>query len=50
MKGLHVNNVSMRCRQGKIPGAIQISGRWLIPESSVDLIKKDESKINKKYR
>lgn len=48
--GVHVNNISRLCRDGRVPGAIQISGRWLIPESSVSLIKKDESKLNKKYK
>jgi hypothetical protein len=24
--GINLNNISLRCRQGKIPGAVQIGG------------------------
>lgn len=47
---IHSNNVSRLCRAGKIPGAQFIGGIWLIPESSIPLIKKDETKTRKDYR
>ena len=47
--GINLNNVSLRCRQGKIPGAVQIGGRWLIPEESLDEIKTYPEKKNKRY-
>lgn len=40
LTGLHVNNISLRCRAGTIPGAVQIGGRWLIPESAVKNIER----------
>ena len=46
--GINLNNVSLRCRQGKIPGAVQIGGRWLIPEESLEGIKVYPEKKNKK--
>ena len=47
--GINLNNISLRCRQGKIPGAVQIGGRWLIPEESRDEIKTYPEKKNKRY-
>lgn len=47
--GINLNNVSLRCRQGKIPGAVQIGGRWLIPEESLEGIKTYPEKKNKRY-
>ena len=47
--GINLNNVSLRCRQGKIPGAVQIGGRWLIPEESLEGIKIYPEKKNKGY-
>ena len=47
--GININNVSLRCRQGKIPGAEQIGGRWLIPEEVLDGIKAYPEKKNKRY-
>ena len=47
--GINLNNVSLRCRQGKIPGAVQIGGRWLIPEEALDGIKAYPEKKNKRY-
>ena len=47
--GINLNNISLRCRQGKIPGAVQIGGRWLIPEESLDEIKVYPEKKNKRY-
>ena len=38
--GVHCNQISRRCRQGEIEGAIQIGGRWFIPKQSVEKIKK----------
>ena len=47
--GINLNNISLRCRQGKIPGAVQIGGRWLIPEESIAEIKAQPQKKNKRY-
>lgn len=47
--GINLNNISLRCRQGKIPGAVQIGGRWLIPEEELDEIKAYPEKKNKRY-
>jgi len=47
--GINLNNISLRCRQGKISGAVQIGGRWLIPEESLDEIKAYPEKKNKRY-
>ncbi|NCU27556.1 DNA-binding protein [Candidatus Nomurabacteria bacterium] len=47
--GINLNNISLRCRQGKIPGAVQIGGRWLIPEDSIAEIKAQPQKKNKRY-
>ena len=47
--GINLNNISLRCRQGKIPGAVQIGGRWLIPESETENIKTYPEKRNKRY-
>jgi len=47
--GINLNNISLRCRQGKIPGAVQIGRRWLIPEESLDEIKAYPEKKNKRY-
>ena len=47
--GINLNNISLRCRQGKIPGAVQIGGRWLIPEESLDEIRAYPEKKNKRY-
>lgn len=49
MLGINLNNISLRCRQGKIHGAVQIGGRWLIPEESLDEIKAYPEKKNKRY-
>ena len=47
--GINLNNISLRCRQGKIPRAVQIGGRWLIPEESLYEIKTYPEKKNKRY-
>ena len=47
--GINLNNISLRCRQGKIPGAIQIGGRWLIPEEALEGIEVQPQKRNKRY-
>lgn len=47
--GINLNNISLRCRQGKIPGAVQIGGRWLIPEESLKGIEIQPQKKNKRY-
>ena len=47
--GINLNNISLRCRQGKIPGAVQIGGRWLIPEESLEGIEIHPQKKNKRY-
>ena len=47
--GINLNNISLRCRQGKIPGAVQIGGRWLIPEDAIAEIKAHPQKKNKRY-
>jgi excisionase family DNA binding protein len=47
--GINLNNISLRCRQGKIPGAVQIGGRWLIPEESLEKIRAYPEKKNKRY-
>ena len=47
--GINRNNISLRCRQGKIPGAVQIGGRWLIPEESIAEIRVYPEKKNKRY-
>ncbi len=47
--GINLNNISLRCREGKIKGAIQIGGRWLIPEESLEGIKIYPEKKNKRY-
>ena len=47
--GIHLNNISLRCRQGKIPGAVQIGGRWLIPEEALGEIQVQPQKKNKRY-
>ena len=47
--GINLNNISLRCRQGKIPGAVQIGGRWLIPEESLEEIEIQPQKKNKRY-
>ncbi|MEA4872160.1 MAG: helix-turn-helix domain-containing protein [Synergistaceae bacterium] len=46
---INLNNISLRCRQGKIPGAVQIGGRWLIPEDAIAEIKAHPQKKNKRY-
>ena len=48
--GINLNNISLRCRQGKIKGAIQIGGRWLIPEDALDEIEVQPEKRNKRYK
>ncbi len=47
--GINRNNISLRCRQGKIPGAVQLGWRWLIPEESLEGIKTYPEKKNKRY-
>ena len=47
--GINLNNISLRCRQGKIKGAVQIGGRWLIPEDAIAEIKAHPQKKNKRY-
>lgn len=47
--GINLNNISLRCRQGKIPGAIRIGGRWLIPKSALTEIEVHPQKKNKRY-
>ena len=47
--GINLNNISLRCRQGKIPGAVQIGGRWLIPEEALSQIEVHPNKKNKRY-
>ena len=47
--GINLNNISLRCRQGKIPGAVQIGGRWLIPEEALEGIEIQPQKKNKRY-
>ena len=47
--GINLNNISLRCRQGKIPGAVQIGGQWLIPEESLEGIEIQPQKKNKRY-
>ncbi|NCU30125.1 DNA-binding protein [Candidatus Saccharibacteria bacterium] len=47
--GINLNNISARCRAGKIKGAIQIGGRWLIPEDSIEGIRVYPEKKNKRY-
>ena len=48
--GINLNNISLRCRQGKIPRSVQIGGRWLIPEEELDGIKAYPEKKNKRYK
>ena len=48
--GINLNNVSLRCRQGKIPGAVHIGGRWLIPEEALEGIEIQPQKKNKRYK
>ncbi len=48
--GINLNNISLRCRQGKIPGAVQIGGRWLIPEEELEEIEVQPQKRNKRYK
>ena len=47
--GINLNNISLRCREGKIKGAVQIGGRWLIPEESLEEIRAYPEKKNKRY-
>ena len=48
--GINLNNISLRCRRGEIPGAVQIGGRWLIPEEALEGIEVQPQKKNKRYK
>ena len=48
--GINLNNISLRCRQGKIKEAIQIGGRWLISEDALEGIEVQPQKKNKRYK
>ena len=48
--GINLNNISLRCREGKIKGAVQIGGRWLIPEEELEEIEVQPQKRNKRYK
>lgn len=48
--GIHLNNVSRLCRLGRIKGAVQVGGRWLIPKDSVAEIKTYPQRRINKYK
>lgn len=48
--GMHVNTISRQCRLGYIRGAVQIGGRWLIPEDAIQNIEYQLNKLPKRNR
>lgn len=48
--GIHPNNVSIKCRQGRIPHAKMVGRRWVIPASSIPYFGVRKIRFDKKFK